>query len=86
MNILYHPPHFKGPVLFSFNAKHFFGKKKACVRVETGDWSDKFSLDVAGSSGVVNCKMDGRMYNVSIHSNIFCIIVEGFLLVLIVFQ
>lgn len=68
MNILHHPPHFKGPILFSFNAKHFFGKKKASVRVETGDWSDKFSLDVAGSSGVVNCRMDGRMYNVSIYS------------------
>lgn len=64
VNILHHPPNFKGPILFSFNAKNFFGKKKASVRVESGDWSDKFSLDVAGSSGVINCKSDGFIHNV----------------------
>jgi vacuolar protein sorting-associated protein 13A/C len=52
--------------LFSFNAKNFFGKKKAAVRVEQGDWSDKFSLDVAGSSGVVVCKYNDILYQVSI--------------------
>lgn len=52
--------------MFSFNAKNFFGKKKASIKVESGDWSDKFSLDVAGSSGVINCKSDGVIYNVSL--------------------
>jgi vacuolar protein sorting-associated protein 13A/C len=36
------------------------------VRVEQGDWSDKFSLDVAGSSGVVVCKYNDILYQVSI--------------------
>lgn len=69
LNILHHPAHFKGPILFSFNAKNFFGKKKASIKAETGDWSDKFSLDVAGSSGVVNCKTDDTVYNVSMKIN-----------------
>ncbi|XP_067012189.2 intermembrane lipid transfer protein Vps13 [Anabrus simplex] len=65
-NILYHPDDFKGPVLFSFKAKSFFGKKKASIKVEDGEWSDKFSLDVAGSSGVIDCKFDGVLYKVGI--------------------
>lgn len=64
LNILYHPANFKGPILFSFNAKNFFGKKKASVRLPNGEWSDKFSLDVAGSSGVVVCKEQGVIYQV----------------------
>lgn len=63
-NIIYHPEDFKGPVLFSFRAKSFFGKKKASIRVEDGEWSDKFSLDVAGSSGVVSCNTGGTTYQV----------------------
>lgn len=30
-----------------------------------GDWSDKFSLDVAGSSGIVTCKYEGKIYQVN---------------------
>ncbi|KAJ8953002.1 hypothetical protein NQ318_015363 [Aromia moschata] len=67
LNILYHPAHFKGPILFSFNPKNFFGKKKASIRVEYGEWSDKFSLDVAGSSGLVTCKTDDRIYQIGVH-------------------
>ncbi|XP_018574731.1 vacuolar protein sorting-associated protein 13 isoform X2 [Anoplophora glabripennis] len=67
LNVLHHPPHFMGPILFSFNAKHFFGKKKATIRVELGDWSDKFSLDVAGSSGVISCKANDRLYQIGVH-------------------
>jgi vacuolar protein sorting-associated protein 13A/C len=63
-NIIYHPEDFKGPVLFSFRAKSFFGKKKASIRFENGEWSDKFSLDVAGSSGVVNCTREDTTYQV----------------------
>lgn len=64
LNILHHPPDFKGPILFSFNAKNFFGKKKASIRIERGEWSDKFSLDVAGSCGVVVCKNNNAIYQV----------------------
>lgn len=65
-NVLYHPENFKGPVMFSFRAKNFFGKKKSCIKVKKGEWSDKFSLDVAGSSGVVNCKADNRTYQIGV--------------------
>lgn len=64
LNVLYHPEHFKGPILFSFRSKAFFGKKKAMIRVEDGEWSDKFSIDVAGSEGVVVCKYNGMTYQV----------------------
>jgi len=63
-NVIYHPDDFKGPVLFSFKAKSFFGKKKASIKVEDGEWSDKFSLDVAGSSGVVSCTCGDTTYQV----------------------
>lgn len=64
LNVLYHPEHFKGPILFSFRSKAFFGKKKAMIRVEDGEWSDKFSIDVAGSEGVVACRYNGMTYQV----------------------
>lgn len=51
--------------MFSFNKKAFFGKKKAMIRVEEGEWSDKFPIDVAGSKGVVSCKSNGIVYQVS---------------------
>ena len=50
--------------MFSFRSKAFFGKKKAMVRVEDGEWSDKFPIDVAGSKGVVLCKYNGLIYQV----------------------
>ena len=46
------------PVLFSFRPKSFFEKKTAMIRVEDSNWSDRFSLDVAGSSGLVTCKTE----------------------------
>jgi vacuolar protein sorting-associated protein 13A/C len=64
-NILYHPPEYEGPILFSFREKAFFGKKKAAIRVDSGEWCDRFSLDVAGSSGVVECKANDMTYLVS---------------------
>jgi len=64
LNVLYHPEQFKGPILFSFRSKAFFGKKKAMIRVEDGEWSDKFSIDVAGSEGVVACRYNGMTYQV----------------------
>ncbi|XP_021940255.1 vacuolar protein sorting-associated protein 13 isoform X3 [Zootermopsis nevadensis] len=66
-NVIYHPEDLKGPILFSFRAKSFFGKKKASVKVEDGEWSDKFSLDVAGSSGVVSCTTGDTTYQIGVH-------------------
>lgn len=63
-NVLFHPEDYNGPILFSFREKAFFGKKKASVRIDTGEWSDKFSLDVAGSCGVVECKANDMTYQV----------------------
>lgn len=70
LNVLHHPADFKGPILFSFNARNFFGKKKSSIRVESGDWSDKFSLDVAGSSGVVHCKSNDKIYQIGVHNQL----------------
>ncbi|XP_031777535.1 vacuolar protein sorting-associated protein 13 isoform X3 [Nasonia vitripennis] len=70
LNVLYHPETFKGPILFSFRSKVFFGKKKAMVRVEDGEWSDKFSIDVAGSKGVVSCKYNGKIYQIGVHNQL----------------
>ncbi|XP_076183155.1 vacuolar protein sorting 13C isoform X2 [Ptiloglossa arizonensis] len=70
LNILYHPENFKGPILFSFRSKVFFGKKKAMIRVEDGEWSDKFPIDVAGSEGVVVCKYNGLIYQIGVHNQL----------------
>ncbi|KAL7290198.1 hypothetical protein TKK_0015907 [Trichogramma kaykai] len=70
LNVLYHPETFKGPILFSFRSKVFFGKKKAMVRIEDGEWSDKFSIDVAGSKGVVSCKYNGKVYQIGVHNQL----------------
>ncbi|XP_043267936.1 vacuolar protein sorting-associated protein 13 isoform X2 [Venturia canescens] len=70
LNVLYHPETFKGPILFSFRSKAFFGKKKAMVRVEDGEWSDKFPIDVAGSKGVVVCKYNGLTYQIGVHNQL----------------
>ncbi|CAK9800782.1 Intermembrane lipid transfer protein Vps13, partial [Anthophora quadrimaculata] len=70
LNVLYHPENFKGPILFSFRSKVFFGKKKAMIRVEDGEWSEKFSIDVAGSEGVVVCKYNGLTYQIGVHNQL----------------
>uniref|UniRef100_A0A182TV09 Vacuolar protein sorting-associated protein 13 n=1 Tax=Anopheles melas TaxID=34690 RepID=A0A182TV09_9DIPT len=69
-NILYHPPEYEGPILFSFREKVFFGKKKAAIRVDTGEWSEKFSLDVAGSSGVVLCQANNMTYQIGVNNTL----------------
>ncbi|XP_052870380.1 intermembrane lipid transfer protein Vps13 [Anopheles cruzii] len=69
-NILYHPPEYEGPILFSFREKVFFGKKKAAVRVDNGEWSEKFSLDVAGSSGVVLCHGNNMKYEIGVNNTL----------------
>uniref|UniRef100_A0A8D8LZY6 Vacuolar protein sorting-associated protein 13C n=2 Tax=Cacopsylla melanoneura TaxID=428564 RepID=A0A8D8LZY6_9HEMI len=69
-HVLYHPPSYKGTIMFSYREKAFFGKKKACIKVENGDWSDKFSLDVVGSSGCIDCTYRGKVYHVGVHINL----------------
>lgn len=65
---MYHPPDYEGPILFSFREKAFFGKKKAAIRVESGEWCERFSLDVAGSSGVVQCKANNMTYEIGVQN------------------
>lgn len=67
---MYHPPDHEGPILFSYPGKNFFGKKKTSVRVDSGEWSDKFSMDVAGSSGMVVCPSDNRKYAIAVHNTL----------------
>ena len=66
-NVLYHPAELTTPVMFSFRPKSFFGQKKASIRIEDSDWSDRFSLDAAGSSGTVLCRADDRTYQLGVH-------------------
>ncbi|XP_067143145.1 intermembrane lipid transfer protein Vps13 isoform X2 [Centruroides vittatus] len=66
-NILQHSPEMDFPLLFSFKAKNFFAKKKASLKANESEWSDKFSLDVIGSQGTVlaKCK-DGQTYGICV--------------------
>ena len=60
-----HHPSTMESILFSFRGKFFFTKKKALVKVDgKSDWSNKFSLDVAGSSGSVICKSPTQDFEV----------------------
>ncbi|XP_042203320.1 vacuolar protein sorting-associated protein 13-like isoform X2 [Homarus americanus] len=65
-NIVVHEEDSSEAILFSFKSKAFFGKKKATVKVMDGDWSEKFSLDVVGSSGSVTCKAPNRNYQLGV--------------------
>ena len=64
-SLIYHPESFADPILFSFKPSSFFSKKKASVRVEDSEWSDKFSLDTVGSGGTVTCASHASDYGVS---------------------
>ncbi len=68
-----HPKEHDTPVMFSFLGKAFFSKKAANVKVKdiqiysshsTTDWSEKFSLDAAGSAGSVTCKSPMQNFQV----------------------
>ncbi|CAH1406539.1 unnamed protein product [Nezara viridula] len=65
-NTLYHPENYAGVIMFSFRAKSFFAKKKSSIKVLDGPWSDKFSLDAVGSSGVVICKHGDQVYHIGV--------------------
>lgn len=70
LNVIYHPETYQGPILFSFRSKVFFGKKKAMVRIEDGEWSEKFPIDVAGSKGDVICRYKGMGYRLGVHNQL----------------
>ncbi|XP_067014210.2 intermembrane lipid transfer protein Vps13 [Anabrus simplex] len=61
--IPYHPNDVKNPVLFP----SFSSNKKAAIRIGDGQWSEKFSIDVAGNSGVISCTTKGRSYKIGVH-------------------
>lgn len=69
VDVLYHPPEYNGPILFSFREKFFFDKKAAKIRVDNGEWSNKIPLDVAGSMGAVTCKSRDTPYQASARSH-----------------
>nr|XP_045626468.1 vacuolar protein sorting-associated protein 13C-like isoform X1 [Procambarus clarkii] len=65
-NIVVHEEDSKEAMLFSFKSKVFFGKKKATVKVMDSEWSEKFSLDVVGSSGSITCKAPNKNYQLGV--------------------
>lgn len=65
-NTLFHPENYTGVIMFSFRTKSFFAKKKSSIKVLDGPWSDKFSLDAVGSSGVVICKHGDQTYYIGV--------------------
>ncbi|XP_037949404.1 vacuolar protein sorting-associated protein 13 [Teleopsis dalmanni] len=69
VDVLFHPPEYKGPILFS-PAKSLFDKKAISVRVDSGDWSDKIPLDIAGSNGTVTCTCPDEKYQIGVHNSL----------------
>jgi len=63
-SIFFHPSNFLGPILLPYHSKEFHAKKKAALKIEDEEWSANFPLDVAGSSGLVSCKVRGILYQV----------------------
>ncbi|XP_030555732.1 vacuolar protein sorting-associated protein 13 [Drosophila novamexicana] len=70
VEVLYHPPEYSGPILFTFRDKLFFDKKKASIRVDSGEWSEKIPLDVAGSIGGVTCNANDQSYQIGVHNHL----------------
>ncbi|KMY92020.1 vacuolar protein sorting-associated protein 13 [Drosophila simulans] len=70
VEVLYHPPEYSGPILFTFRDKLFFDKKKASIRIDNGQWSEKIPLDVAGSVGEVICFANNQKYPVGVHNHL----------------
>ncbi|EDW71988.1 uncharacterized protein Dwil_GK10679 [Drosophila willistoni] len=70
LEVLYHPPEYSGPILFTFRDKLFFDKKKASIRFDNGEWSEKIPLDVAGSVGEVTCRANDQKYSIGVHNHL----------------
>ncbi|TDG48268.1 hypothetical protein AWZ03_005223 [Drosophila navojoa] len=70
VEMLYHPPEYSGPILLAFRDKMFFDKKKAAIRIESGEWSEKIPLDVAGSIGGVTCTANNQKFQIGVHNHL----------------
>ncbi|VVC40207.1 Hypothetical protein CINCED_3A023147 [Cinara cedri] len=66
-NMLKHSSNPTEPLMWSFKKKIFFANKKAYVKIDSGLWSDRFSLDVAGNSGSIMCKTNDILYQIGVH-------------------
>lgn len=63
--VIPHPVSLTEPVMFSYRGKgNLFTKKTARVRLAAGEWSNKFSLDAAGSGGDLKVKKGGKLHEV----------------------
>jgi len=69
VEVLYHPPEYSGPILFTARDK-LFDKKKASIRIDNGEWSEKIPLDVAGSTGGVTCTANDQNYQIGVHNHL----------------
>ncbi|XP_062132408.1 intermembrane lipid transfer protein Vps13 isoform X1 [Drosophila sulfurigaster albostrigata] len=69
VEVLYHPPEYSGPILFTAREK-LFDKKRASIRIDNGDWSEKIPLDVAGSIGGVTCNANEQSYQIGVHNHL----------------
>lgn len=74
--MLRHSTNHTEPLMWSFNKKIFFANKRAQLKIDSGLWSDRFSLDVAGSSGSMLCKTDETLYQV-----IFVLLLKNWFLI-----
>ncbi|KAK7482167.1 hypothetical protein BaRGS_00026632, partial [Batillaria attramentaria] len=64
-----HSPDMDQLILFSFESKsrsRSAGRKKAHLKIQDLDWSDKFSMDTVGSSGTVQCKSKSQTAEVGV--------------------
>jgi hypothetical protein len=72
LNTVYHPVELQDvPMMFSYSAKSFLGKRKASIRIEDSAWSDCFSLDTIEDAGKVTCKKaEKQSYSVGVNINL----------------
>ncbi|XP_017018537.1 intermembrane lipid transfer protein Vps13 [Drosophila kikkawai] len=70
VDVLYHPPEYSGPILLTFRDKLFFDKKKASIRCDNGNWSEKIPLDIAGAIGEVTCQANDMNYHIGVHNHL----------------
>ncbi|XP_068741113.1 intermembrane lipid transfer protein VPS13A-like [Montipora capricornis] len=69
--VILHPGSVKEPVMFSYRRKgNIFAKRTARVRLATGEWSMKFSLDAAGSGGLIKVNKDGKLHEVGVQTTL----------------
>ncbi|XP_022794312.1 vacuolar protein sorting-associated protein 13A-like [Stylophora pistillata] len=63
--VIPHPVSLTEPVMFSCR-----GKGEAFVRLAASDWSNKFSLDTAGSGGALKITKDGKLYEIGMQTTL----------------